>query len=203
MQNLDATLTLALPVHAAQLGVHLQVYLDTLPALNTIRACNRFGKGPRCHINKLPVELVQSIVHYHIMSIRKESLETWMSELRCYEGTCNLSDHHSREELFEVHEELVSERSCRCADRENPSDDNLVDCTGACEGTYEIHESNRSDWKGQVESMTKHRALLQKHFGLDMWLSTACLGPSEEFYCEKETTIAYLSLPGREERSEK
>lgn len=101
MPSLDATLTWALPVHVAQLGAHVEAYLETLPALNALRACNRFIKGPQCSINKLPVKLVQSIAHYYILPIRAAKLKQWKERLECYEGDCELIGHWDRADLVE------------------------------------------------------------------------------------------------------
>lgn len=205
MQKLDATLTLALPVNAAQLAAHLKAYLDILPALNALRACNRFGKGPQCHINKLPVELIQNIASYHILPVREANNKKWQSQLRCYEDTCSLFDHNSREDLLEIHADMVDRTPevCECDDPYDLDDEDLSECLGDHDDGFDEHQDNRYHWEIQVANLNHNRNLLQKHFGLDLWLSTVCLGSSERFYGEAETTIAYLTLPGREERSEK
>ena len=97
MATLDVTFTLALPVCAAQLGAHLEAYLDMLPSVNALRACYRFGKGPECHIRKVPVELVQTIAHYCILPICEEKLNRWKSCLNCFEDNCELTSHYSKE----------------------------------------------------------------------------------------------------------
>ena len=205
MQKLDATLTLALPVNAAQLGAHFQAYLDTLPALNALRACNRFGKEPQCHINKLPAELMQSIAHYYIVPAREENVEKWMSPLRCYENKCAIFGHRSKDALLEIHADMVSEEPecCECAQPSDPSEKDLSNCMAdyVSDMDYDSHTDNRYNWERLVASLAKNRSLLQKHFGLDIWLSTVCLGQSDRFYSEAETTIACLSLPEREECS--
>ncbi|GAB7327904.1 hypothetical protein MBLNU13_g11686t1 [Cladosporium sp. NU13] len=205
MQKLDATLTLALPVNAAQLAAHFQAYLNTLPALNALRACNRFGKGQQCHINKLPVELIQSIAHYYVLPEREENAEQWQSQLRCYEDTCSLFEHNSREELLELHADLVERTPevCECDYPYDPDDEELSECLGDHDDGFDQHQDNRYHWENQVATLDHKRELFRKHFGLDLWLSTVCLGSSERFYGEAETTLAYLTLPGREERSEK
>lgn len=204
MHKLDATLTLALPVNAAQLAAHLQAYTETLPALNALRACNRFGKGQQCHINKLPVELIQSIASYYILPVREKHRESSMSQLRCYEDSCLLLADHVREYLLEVHEDMVDNNpgACQCVDPDNPHDAQLSMCLGEPNYHHAEYDTNRYRWEKRAESLAKKHPLFRKHFGLDLWLSTVCLGSSERFNSEAETTIACLTLPGREERSE-
>lgn len=207
MHKLDATLTLALPVNAAQLAAHLQAYLNTLPTLNALRACNRFGTGPQCHINKLPVELIQSISNHCVLPVREEIAREYMSQLRCYEDTCTLRDHRSREDMLEMHGRCIDFDECECDNPYEPSDDNLSECLGNCsplvqDWEFSIHPENRDQWALRVGSLERNRPLFRKHFGLDLWLSTVCLGEARRSYGEAETTISCLSLPGRQERSE-
>jgi hypothetical protein len=205
MHKLDATLTLALPVDAAQLAAHLQAYIDTLPALNALRACNRFGKGPQCHLNKLPVELIQSIAQYYVLPVYEDNAEKWQSQLRCYEDTCSIFDHNSREELLELHADIHDRTpgACDCDDPYDPDDEELSECLEGHDDGFDQHQDNRYYWEDKVTKLNHQRTFFRKHFGLDLWLSTVCLGSSERFYGEAETTLAYLTLPGREERSEK
>jgi hypothetical protein len=203
MPTLDAVLTLALPVNAAQLVANLQTYLDTLPALNALRACNRFGKGPQCHITKLPVELVQSVANYYILPVREELARQCNSQFRCFEDKCSLRDHRTREDMLEMHYRYVD--FCECEELYDPSDDHLSDCLGDFSPFVQeegLHPDNRDNWDIRVHNLEKSRPLFRKHFGLDLWLSTVCLGEAQRTYGEAETTIACLSLPGRQERSE-
>lgn len=204
MHKLDATLTLALPVNAAQLAAHLQAYTDTLPALNALRACNRFGKGPQCHINKLPIELVQSIARYYILPVREKHAALCTSQLHCYEESCLLFDDDVKENLLEAHDDMVrnSPVPCQCVDPYNPRDEELSACLGEHGYHHDEHDTNRYRWAQRAESLANKRALFRKHFGLDVWLSTVCLGSSERLYNEAETTIVCLTLPDREQRSE-
>lgn len=199
MHKIDAALTLALPVNAAQLSAHLTAYTDTLPALSALRACNRFGKGPQCHINKLPVELIQSIAHYYILPAREENARKCKSQLRCHEDTCSLRNHHSWEDMLEMHARYSD--FCECEEPYDPSDDHLSECLGDLSPFVQdmhLYPENRDDWEMRVHHLERSRPLFRKHFGLDLWLSTVCLGDAKISYCEAETTIARLSLPGRQ-----
>ena len=167
MATLDDTFTLALPVCAAQLGAHLEAYLDTLPAVNALRACHRFGKGPTCHIRKIPAELVQAIAQCYILPVREEKLNRWKACLDCFEDNCELTSHYSREK------------------------------TRIDETMPDGHFSRMQEWQTKVQKvLVSNRALFCKHFGLDIWLSNVCMGTSsgEE---AANATITYLVLPDR------
>ena len=81
---------------------HLEAYVDTLPVLNTLRLCKRFGQGPHCVVTKLPEELIQQIENYVIDDVRAEKRERWAPSLLCFEEECSLLDHFERADLLEV-----------------------------------------------------------------------------------------------------
>jgi hypothetical protein len=86
-----------------QLRAHLEVYVDTIPAITALRLCNRFGTGDQCHINKLPIELVGLIEEHIIESKREGSLDFWARSLKCCEGSCEPLDHYSDEDLYQLY----------------------------------------------------------------------------------------------------
>lgn len=203
MPVLDVTLTLALPVRVTQLVAHLEAYREALPALDTLRACSRFGKGPQCHINKLPVELVQRIAHYCILPARKEKSMGWVGRLFCYQDECEILDHFSREWLLENYYDWRRglcggdcDLDCRpdtCQHMDEPNNEQLEEMLIATD-TFptEEHEDRREAWEPDLEKfLTKNRPLFQKHFGLDIWLSKVSLGTSWRDDTAN-TTIAYL-----------
>lgn len=201
MPSMDATLTWALPVEPAPLLAHTRAYVSTLPALNTLRACNRFGTGPHCHITKLPVELVEAIANYHVVTVRNKELKKCRKLFRCYEDQCSLLDHRSRKELLDIYHEVRQEcdDDCCCGFPNEPTKEQLETCLAECEfEEYSYHDDNRDAWQARVkECESNERPLLQKHFGIDIWLSSARLGGSERFRSPADTTIAYLTLPDR------
>ena len=196
MATLDVTFTLALPVNVAQLGAHLQAYLQTLPAMNALRACNRFGQGPQCHIRKLPVELVQTIANYYILPIREEKLKYWKADLNCYEDNCELLDHYTRDELLDEYYAFCMESDCHCTSE--PDDEELEAFASDAElMPDDAHEHRRAKWESDLEHfLLKDRPVFRKHFGLDLWLSGVCLGTSWREDATN-TTVAYLILPDR------
>jgi hypothetical protein len=207
MPSLDVTFTLALPVSVTQLVAHMEAYRETLPALNAVRACNRFGKGPQCHINKLPVELVQRVAQYCILPERKEKSEDWSKRLLCYQDECEILDHFSRDWLLDNYFEWRALGDCdcdidSCEHLSNPTDDQLEEMLIATD-TFptDEHEDRKEDWETDMRiALSKDRPLMQTHFGLDIWLSRVCLGTSwrED---SANTTVAYLILRDRAEHT--
>lgn len=201
MATLDVTFTLALPVCAAQLGAHLEAYLDTLPTMNALLACHRFGKGPACHIKNLPAELVQAIAHHYILPIREEKFNRWKPCLNCFEDSCESADHHgcSREELVAGYNEV---REMDLFELEGsgsePDDDDLEDFRARIdENMPDGHFSRRHEWPTKVHKiLNSNRALFLKHFGVDIWLSNVCMGTSSKDD-PVNTTVTYLILPDR------
>lgn len=205
MPTLDATFTWAVPVNAAQLAAHVESHILKLPVVNTVRACNRFGKGPQCHINRLPVELVQRIIHYYLSEDRETRLEECVKLLRCYEDTCTVFDHYSREDLLEIYDEhYVDDNILSVFDKpDRPNDEKLLRSVGECElDETSNHYDNRLAWELCLETwLSKESKNLQKHFGVDAWVSQTCIGTSRRYMSSADTTVAYLTLLKRAERS--
>lgn len=207
MPSTEITFTLALPVSVTQLTAHMEAYRDTLPALNALRACNRFGKGPQCHVNKLPVELVQRIAHYCILPEREEKLEDWAARFRCYQENCRILDHFSREWLLENYYEWRGSNGCECGlecceNCDEPDDDQLEEMVIATDGfPTEEHDDRQEQWELDMKKFLRETGpLFQKHFGLDIWLSRVCLKTSwrED---STSTTVAYLIMRNRVEHT--
>jgi hypothetical protein len=101
-------------VRVDQLRAHLEVYVDTIPAITALRLCNRFGTGDDCHINKLPIELV-GLIEEHIVEPERESgLEYWNRTLKCCEGNCEPLDHYDEEELSRLYHSTFGCRNDGC-----------------------------------------------------------------------------------------
>jgi hypothetical protein len=155
MPTLDVTFTWAIPVDAAQLVAHVEAYIRTLPVVNTVRACNRFGKGPQCHIRKLPVELVQNILDYHVSAMRKRKRKKCVKLLRCYEDSCTIFDHYSRKYLREMYWDLRDDDSLASFfdEPDDPSDDEIIEYLDEC-GMLEDtpHLDNKTAWEQRLET---------------------------------------------------
>lgn len=204
MATLEVTFTLALPVCAAQLGAHLEAYLDTLPALNALRACNRFGKGPACHIREIPAELVQTIAQYYILPVREEKLSRWMICLDCFTDSCEPARHYcSRERLLAYYHKIRENDFFELpggddSDDDDPNDYVLEQLRVRLDETMPNgHYKRRGEWQTKVHKvLISNRALFRKHFGLDIWLSNVCMGTSSRDR-PADTTVTNLVLPDR------
>jgi len=198
MATLEVTFTLALPVCAAQLGAHLEAYLDTLPAMNALLACHRFGKGPTCHIKKIPTELVQAIAQCYILPIREEKLLRWKACMDCFEDNCELTSHYSKEKILADYHEVRENDLFELEGGSDPDDDDLEDFMARIdESMPDGHFSRMQEWQTKVQKiLVSNRALFRKHFGLDIWLSNVCMGTSSREEAAN-ATITYLVLPDR------
>lgn len=118
-----------------QLGAHLKAYVDALPAISTLRLCNRFGTGDACHVNRLPDELVELIEEHIIEVEREEALKIYSKALRCCEDSCEPLDHFTQEELYDAYHSYFGCLGGKC-DRANLHyRRNHVMCEhGACDG---------------------------------------------------------------------
>lgn len=211
MAAVDATLAWAQPVKVEVLGAHLQAYIDLLPTINTLRLCNRFGQGPNAYISKLPLELVQKVEKYLVEGERQERLVEWNRVKKCFECTCDDTDHFTEEEIHRIFDHHYD---C-CWNDDGLSDgwkqgrfSELVDF----DQWYDIHCKRRNDWAHKVSrpSSQQHgffsesQDIMYKHFGLNVWTSVVRL--EEQNYvieCDAtETTIGYLTLPPRSSASE-
>lgn len=107
----------AVPVRPDRLGADLEAYVNTLPAIHTLRLCNRFGIGAA--INKLPTELVNQIQDHIIKSAREEALREWSEQFQCWEVQCRgVNGNFTREELSELHRGTVGcDDAIACEDR--------------------------------------------------------------------------------------
>ena len=99
-----------LPVNPAQLGAHLEAYVEMKPAMDTLRLCNRFGRGQEAYITKLPQELTSMIELELVRKLRIHYYHShWGDELCCLEQDCELYDHFSQEEIEEIEDQAASE----------------------------------------------------------------------------------------------
>jgi len=79
-----------------ELGSHLEAFAKNLPTLRTLRLCHRFGKGPKVHITKLPVELELAIEEHVLDSSyywTQFCWHDWTKEFSCFESRCRPSGH--------------------------------------------------------------------------------------------------------------
>lgn len=77
---MDLTLTYAISVHVVDLGANLDAHMETLPLVNTLRLCHRYGRGNKAFITKLPAELLARVESSVMQSTRDRARKEWMCE---------------------------------------------------------------------------------------------------------------------------
>ena len=172
-----------------KLGAHLEAYVDTLPVITALRLCNKFGKGPECHIRKLPTEIVDAVEELVINLEREKRLIRWSQLLRCYTGQCNPENGHP----------LSGEENVCYADH----DCVLEDCA------HQFHEfhnathrevclNNSREFERELRSgsLWSRRKLLRSQLGIALWISPTCSNANGY------TALAYLTLPDDPQRNE-
>lgn len=204
-----------------KLGAHLQAYIQTRPTVNALRLCGRFGTGPQCHVNKLPVELITAIEKFVVEPARVEALKIWSSEYKCFEVKRDIvDDHFTYEEQHEMFHDDTDDKCCgssqcpfqRDVDIEIAAKHRLVDYAEEEPSLWTgPHDSKTLSWmkKGGMERPTcifnEHREFVRNHFGIDVWTSNVRLPPlratlvtqSDEWKSNESqnTTLAYMTLP--------
>lgn len=93
----------ALPVKVEVLGAHLEAYQALLPTLIAVRLCNRYGKGSKAHITKLPIEMIHHIEGFLFRTTRATTLPQWGQDLRCWEEKCQPIDHMDDATILEIY----------------------------------------------------------------------------------------------------
>jgi len=191
MPSLDVHLAWATPVKIETLGAHLEAYVNLLPIINTLRVCNRYGKGPKAAVTRLPPELVDAIEQYLITTERLRLLEEWTSLPKCWYEECEPHEHFTEQELLEAWQTVVFD----AVPVLTKADYKLVDKrlfdeylqTGLDqEEWYDLrdeaddeHQDRQGQWFDKVGSPERawrgylgdQAALFREHFGLDIWTS--------------------------------
>lgn len=89
---------------------HLEAYARLQSAFHTLQLCNRFGKGPKAAVSKLPVELINTIQGYLFDKTCKGLRKKWTGFFRCWECRCKPSDHLTLKECITKYCEYVAKR---------------------------------------------------------------------------------------------
>lgn len=218
---MDVSLVYAIPVHAADLGAHLEAYVDALPTLTTLRLCNRYGKGDRVFISKLPIELVKLVEHHLVQPIRERHCVCWRRDLKCFELKCDMLDHLSFDDKLDIYFEMIDYYGPPTDDDawEDPSEETVDRVLSrhsfpGYDDCWEGHYDRRGGWLDRVgrdrsglNIFEKHKSLISAHFGVDIWRSNVRLPQSDadfwDAYEAPDTTVTYLTMPNHQPRSER
>lgn len=167
----------------------LGAYAETLSALNTLRLCNRFCRGPKCAINKLPVELVRQIEGYVAEPALLKHQDLLASTFRCLEDRCDIRDHLDKEEIIEFWQEANQ-------DSGEPSDDESSRyCVLRTIDDGDQHTYKQEAAGGKIHAfLDQYRPFMRRNFGLDILNPHVRLDPDGRGF--KQTIVAYLTLPG-------
>lgn len=91
----------AMPVNVSELGAHLEVYLQILPQITTLRLSHRFRD---CALSKLPQEILEHIIN-DIQKIERAKVRPlWHQDFVCFQGLCQDEDHFN---VYGEHVELL------------------------------------------------------------------------------------------------
>ncbi|GAB1733579.1 hypothetical protein NU195Hw_g1766t1 [Hortaea werneckii] len=216
MPSIDATVAWAVPVEVEVLGAHLEAYVNLQPTINTLRMCNRFGKGDQAAITKLPVELLNEVEDILMEEERRKTRKEWEADFRCFQLHCESRDHYSPCELEDLTREIERDVRLACGgecesqkDHDEWVDEALWEFMG--ENFHDAHWEREQDWQirvgGPVSPMHNFLNLqanyFEQQFGLAIWTSHVPVdGP--KYHClgdglEGKTTVAYFKLPNHQQ----
>jgi hypothetical protein len=211
-----------LPVCIEKLGAHVEAFVNTLPTITALRLCHKFGSGSRCSIRKLPVELIDAIEEFIIEPARERALDVWTKDYQCWQLKCDILDdhftyeeqhdlYHNRHRYYTDHEREKQEcLAGNCLFSQDMDADMAAEARAKAVGCVQLdwghrHDENNQLWDAKASSIAsssifkKHRALLERHFGIDIWTSHVRLQPPEPNKWNSDegrnATMAYLTLP--------
>jgi hypothetical protein len=154
-----------MPVKPDRLGYSLEAYSSSLPTLQTLRLCHRFGHGP---LKKLPNEILAVIENFAQNDFVPPYL-AWSQPFGCFEKACKRRD-HAPQFVWEAAMEMapfceVCEESedfwspdCKNACNEkfyNAMDDLLDDGAGIDEA-HEACRLQRTLWEAKCNAFSKY-----------------------------------------------
>lgn len=170
----------------------LKSYNDTVPTVNVLRLCNRFGTGLDCFIHKLPTELVVVIEGFLHAAAREQALPVWKQQKACFERDCQHDERKLHDENYTRDFPLPpKDDECHMMWDFHPISGNLTHRRQAIhycrkpdaspcqllEGIY-AHSDNSNAFAGKIahqSAFDRDVALLEKHFGLVLWYTAGLL----------------------------
>jgi hypothetical protein len=213
-------LLIAVQVNVVHLGAHLEAYVNLLPMFNTLRLCNRFGRGPESDITRLPPELISIIEDFLLLEERSKTSAAWHTDFSCYQLLCDPEDHITTEQFEQYLQKAKADKTMGAPTAEPDDDDGddddpedrvhhhlVIEFDEWSEAhwdrsfSWESRVGMPSDWRRGV--FTQHEDLIKDHFGLNVWISHVRLEEYtwDDFWMNAKleppkTTVAYLTLPG-------
>lgn len=164
----------------------LSGYVQSLPAITTLRLCNRYGKGSSCFVNRLPTELVDLIEGYIHLTSRQSAFAEWEQQKNCTlrRCGCECSEHYHNPAV--PRRLLRRARSASSMPNSTGREDGRSQTSGmpsaAARNTdIEVHlksHDNCSHPKNVSAFVLRTRDCravdtdaknIKKHFGLDVW----------------------------------
>ena len=205
----------ATPVKINELGAHFEAYVNLLSTVDTLRLCQRFGKGENVAITRLPIEVLVSVQDNLIEEEREKLDLEWTEDLRCWESRCQIIDHFIDEERRQIYfewfhqdfdphaaERLHEEQFRVLGKKLGDGRDGRGD-VGKRSAWRAIHQTRQDRWLERVGHPTekargffsKHSQLMIEHFGLDTWISyTQFDKPKPGQWRERERRLDLLWL---------
>jgi len=198
---MEHVLTYAMPVHVLDLGPSLEVYFETLPAVNALRCCHKNGKGAA--ISKLPRELINEIEDLFVQSVRDQIRSEWGLLLRCREMKCD-DAHMTFADKLRVYSAYIRkpkpvQRSGQAAAVDTSTEgDGAVVCEDQIVSeeqldamlssllsagelrseNQDLHDYRKdAEWSQLVESCFRDQERIKQSFGIQVWWSNVRLYP--------------------------
>lgn len=221
MSSLDVEIAWAIPVEATRLVAHLTAHLNLIPVTETLRLCNRYGRGTQAYITKLPLELVKYIESCLVLDQRASELREYELWYKCVTETCGWRDHFSSKQLLRFYANCIPEGEFEPLhpDQTELTESQLAlltDCRLPEDVVWD-HADNQYDWNsavdaGWVHSIFSRKKKITRLFGLEIHISHPNIGipfvtghPRDDCDCDTlkvegsypaVVTIVHLTLPG-------
>ena len=149
----------AVSVEIDVVGPHLQSYSETKRVVDTLRLCNRFGKGNEAFVTRLPAGVLELVVHRVRWRDLESNIEKWSRGRRCCEDICHTLEHWTGEELMEMHEEFGLLPDCDCENEEQ-----FRECKMLCEcledqfaGWFNVHTERQDALHDMIRRLSSKK----------------------------------------------
>ncbi|EMC98389.1 hypothetical protein BAUCODRAFT_146923 [Baudoinia panamericana UAMH 10762] len=218
MPSLELRYTYVQRVQPDLLGAHLEAYIELLPVTQALRLCNRFGKGDKAFITRIPVEIVTRIADILAQEERDDLSGSWTCPKWCFMGICDPIDHYTPEEVQRLRGFFSdTEDGPKASIPESaPDADDLAvlneqmvesmswdDVLPGVRSWRTLHDEDCRQWTNLVGEpgscyrgfFDENADIVRNHFGLDVWVAHQV--HDEKWYDEDfvQSTLTYLTLP--------